>query len=82
LMALVTKANAATGGGLALALIGLLGFQADAHNAAGVVLGFKFVVLLLSALIVAGSGLAAWMFPLDRRRHDIVRRRILARTER
>jgi Na+/melibiose symporter-like transporter len=80
LMALVTKANGAAGGGLALALVGLLGFKASTQNALAAVMDFKFIVLVISSVIVASSGVAAWFFPLDRRRHDIVRRRIMART--
>jgi Na+/melibiose symporter-like transporter len=81
LMALVTKANGAAGGGLALVLVGLCGFKAGVENAPAAIAGFKLAVLVLSSAIVAGSGLAAWLFPLDRRRHDIVRRRILARSD-
>lgn len=81
LMALVTKANGAAGGGLALVLVGLCGFKAGVENAPAAIAGFKLAVLVLSSMIVAGSGLAAWLFPLDRRRHDIVRRRILARSD-
>lgn len=81
LMALVTKANGAAGGGLALVLVGLCGFKAGAENAPAAIAGFKLAVLVLSSVIVAGSGLAAWLFPLGRRRHDIVRRRILARSD-
>jgi Na+/melibiose symporter-like transporter len=81
LMALVTKANGAAGSGVALILIGLFGFKTGFANAPAAVTGFKFTVLVLSSVIVAGSGLAAWLFPLDRRRHDIIRRRILARPD-
>jgi len=81
LMALVTKANGAAGGGLALILVGLCGFRAGVENTSVAIGGFKTVVLVLSSVIVAGSGVAAWLFPLDRRRHDIVRRRILARSD-
>jgi len=81
LMALVTKANGAVGGGLGLVLIGLIGFTPKGDNTPHVVIGFKLIVLILPALLLVLSGVAAWLFPLDRRRHDIVRRRILARTE-
>ncbi len=79
LMALVTKANGAAGGGLALVLIGVLGFKTGVANTADAIVGFKMVVLALSSVIIAGSAIAAWTFPLDRRRHDIVRRRIQGR---
>jgi len=79
LMALVTKANGAAGGGLALVLVGIFGFKAGVHNVPSALAGFKVVVLMVSSVVVGGSGIASWFFPLDRRRHEIVRRRILAR---
>ncbi len=76
LMALVTKANGAVAGGLALVLIGGIGFSAVHANPPAAVAGFKAVVLFPSAAILVLCSLAAWSFPLDRRRHDIVLRRI------
>jgi len=81
LIALVTKANGAAGGGLALVLVGIFGFKAGAHNAPSALAGFKMVVLIVSSMVVGCSGIAAWLFPLDRRRHEVVRRRILARAD-
>jgi Na+/melibiose symporter-like transporter len=80
MMALVTKANGAAGSGLGLVVLGLMGFSATGANTPAAVGGFKLVVLLAPAVLLVGSGIAAWLFPLDRRRHDIVRRRILGRT--
>jgi GPH family glycoside/pentoside/hexuronide:cation symporter len=76
---MVTKANGAIGSGAGLVLIGLIGFSAKGGNGPGAIMGFKIVVLVLPALLLFGSSAAAWSFPLNRRRHDIVRRRILAR---
>ena len=76
---LVTKANGAIGAGVGLLLVGLVGFSPKGGNGPGVVLDFKIVVLVLPALLLFASSAAAWLFPLDRRRHDIVRRRIVAR---
>jgi GPH family glycoside/pentoside/hexuronide:cation symporter len=81
-MALVTKANGAVGGGLGLILVGLVGFSAKGHNPPATVWAFKLIVLAAPALLLAASSVVAWLFPLDRRRHDIVRRRILARSAR
>lgn len=81
LMALVTKANGAAGGGLALVLVAMFGFKAGSGNALSAVTGFKIVVLVVSSIIVGCSGIVSWQFPLDRHRHDVVRRRILSRSE-
>ncbi len=78
LMALVTKANGAVAGGLALVLIGAVGFSAAHANPPAAVAGFKLVVLAPSAAILVLAGVSAWGFPLDSRRHEIVRRRIAA----
>ena len=82
LMALVTKANGAVAGGLALVLIGAVGFSASQANSVAAIAGFKAVVLALSASILVLAGVAAWTFPMDRRRHAIVLRRIAARQAR
>jgi Na+/melibiose symporter-like transporter len=78
---LVTKANGAIGGGLGLVLIGLVGFSAKGGNGSTAIINFKLIVLILPALLLFASSAAAWAFPLDRRRHDIVRRRILSRVD-
>jgi Na+/melibiose symporter-like transporter len=79
MLALTTKANGALGGGVGLLLIGLFGFTTNGANTPEAIAGFKFIVLVIPAVLVAASGIDAWFFPLDRRRHDIVRRRILTR---
>jgi Na+/melibiose symporter-like transporter len=79
LMALITKANGAVGAGLALILISAVGFSTTRANTLATIIGFKVVVLVLSALILLMASGVAWYFPLDRRRHEIVRRRILSR---
>jgi Na+/melibiose symporter-like transporter len=81
ILALVTKANGAVGGGLGLVLIGLFGFVTVGANTPNAIAGFKLIVLVIPALIVVASGVVAWLFPLDRRRHDIIRRRILSRAK-
>jgi Na+/melibiose symporter-like transporter len=82
LVAMVTKANGAVGGGLGLVLIGLAGFSPRGVNSSAATLRFEVVTLALPALLLAGAAAAAFVFPRDRRRHDIVRRRILARAPR
>lgn len=80
-MALAAKANGAVGGGFGLVLIGWLGFAGHGHDAPGAISGFKVVCLGLPAVLLAAAAATAWAFPLDRRRHEIVRRRIMNRPE-
>jgi Na+/melibiose symporter-like transporter len=83
LKSLVTKANVALGGGFAFLSIGYFGYDPaaasnDSHGAFGLLLTLLFIP---SALYVV-SGLLMWQFPIDRRRQDIIRRRLDSRTDR
>lgn len=81
-MTLAAKVNGAVGGGLGLVLIGWLGFSGHGRDVPAAVSGFKAVCLGAPAVLLAGAAVVAWAFPLDRRRHEIVRRRITARASR
>lgn len=77
-VALLVKLTSAVGGGLALALVGAFGFstQADAVMTSWTRIGVLSVFIGLHTILQL---IAVWLilrFPLDRRRHDIVRRRL------
>lgn len=76
LVSLMTKLTATAGGGLGLLLIGLAGFDPKTDNDASAVMAFKGVALALPAVILILGAIAAARFPLDRARHDVVRRRL------
>jgi len=76
------KANIALGGALAFYLLDLGGFRAGHHNGQGTTSVFFIVFVGLPALLYLASAATLWRFPLDRRRHDIVRRRLERRTAR
>lgn len=82
LQALMQKVTIAAGGGLALIIIGLFGFDPRGANGPvamhGFFLTFIFIPMALNVLAV----IVAWRFPIDRRRHDVIRRRIEAREKR
>ena len=84
LLAFIQKVAIAAGGGIALILIGLFGFHPDAGHVNGPLamdgffLTFIYIPIALNLLALV----IAWRFPIDRRRHDIVRRRIEAREKR
>ncbi|MDE1147232.1 MAG: MFS transporter [Azospirillaceae bacterium] len=78
---LITKIATAIGSGLGFILLGL--FHYDVKEGAGngpfATFGLLFTVLLLPGLLQIAGGLVIWRFPLDKRRHDILRRRIASR---
>jgi Na+/melibiose symporter-like transporter len=86
LLNLVFKANFAVGGAIALYTLELFGFDATqtAHDATAT-LGIKFAFGGLPAISIIIGIVFIVLFPLDARRHDIIRRRLeslAARAER
>jgi glycoside/pentoside/hexuronide:cation symporter, GPH family len=83
LKALVTKANVALGGGLAFLSIGFFGYEpvAPANDSRGV-FGLLLTLLFIPSALYVVSGLLMWKFPIDRRRQDIIRRRLHSRSTR
>ncbi|GAH80048.1 unnamed protein product, partial [marine sediment metagenome] len=75
-MSFVSKLNLAAGGGVALILVGLFGFSPSKPNGTLAMTGFFTVFIAIPIVLNALAAWFAWRFPLDRRRQDIVRRRI------
>jgi GPH family glycoside/pentoside/hexuronide:cation symporter len=83
LKSVVTKANVALGGGFAFLTIGLFGYEpAAAVNDAHGVFGLLLTLLFIPSVLYVLAGLIMWRFPIDRRRQDIIRRRLDARRAR
>jgi len=82
-MGFLTKASGALGGGFAFLLLSLFGFDAKATSQSELALfGLKFSMaglpLVLSVLAIA----LVFRFPLDERRHAIIKRRLEQREAR
>lgn len=77
-VALLVKLTSAIGGGLALALVGAFGFstQSDAVLSTGTRVGVLSVFIGLHTLLQLIAVVLILRFPLDKRRHAIVRRRL------
>ena len=76
MVSLVTKFTATIGAGAGLLVVGLAGFDPKLANAPAVLDNFRVVALVVPALILlAGAGTAIG-FPLHRRRHAAILRRI------
>ncbi|HEX4195879.1 MAG TPA: MFS transporter [Caulobacteraceae bacterium] len=65
-----------------LSLLGLFGYSPGAHNTASALKALKYIYCFGPApFYVVGASLLFW-FPIDARRHDIIRRRLDARQAR
>ncbi len=72
-----SKVNLAIGGGIGFFLLDLFQYDVSGQaNSRSAELGFLFTYILLPSLLYALSFFLIWKFPLNRRRHDIVRRRL------
>jgi Na+/melibiose symporter-like transporter len=81
-LALIGKISAAFGSGLGFIIIGAFGYTVAGPNSDFANDGLKFTALILPAITGVMGGFIYWFFPIDHRRHSIIRRRIEARAAR
>lgn len=83
-IAFVVKFNAIPGGAAALMIVGLLGYdpKLGPANTPTAALGLKIAYIFAPMVFFGLAMLFAWMFPIDRRRHAIIVRRLEAREAR
>ncbi|GLK44767.1 MULTISPECIES: MFS transporter [Novosphingobium] len=81
---LTSKIATAIGAGMAFLLLSAFGYDASAGavNTGTAAFGILFTVAVLPAILKIGGGLIIWNFPIDRRRHAIIERRLLQRAAR
>ncbi len=83
-VALLVKLTSAVGGGLALELVGFFGFStmntAEPHGWAKFGILFTFIGLHTALQLIAAAMILK--FPLNRKKHDIIRRRLEQRAAR
>ena len=79
--AIVTKLNQGVGGAIALAIPTLFGFDAGREVTPAAALGLKFAFVAWPCLLLAPMLLLAWRYPLDRRAHGVMARRLASRLE-
>jgi len=79
--ALVTKLNQGVGGAIALAIPAFFGFTAAGELDGQAILGLKLAFVAWPCALLVPMLVLAWRYPLDRRAHGILTRRI-ARTAR
>lgn len=77
---LLEKANFGVGTGIAFPLLGLFGYQIGGANDDFANLGLFTLYLIIPGITAVLAAAVLWNFPLDERRHGIVRRRIERRS--
>jgi Na+/melibiose symporter-like transporter len=80
--ALITKVNSALGGGIGFMIIGAIGYTLTEVNTDFANSAFVATALVLPAVLYIAAGALIWFFPIDHRRHSIIRRRIESLAER
>ncbi|PNU06635.1 MFS transporter [Novosphingobium guangzhouense] len=81
---LTSKIATAIGAGTAFLLLSAFGYDASAGavNTGTAAFGILFTVAVVPAILKIGGGLIIWNFPIDRRRHAIIERRLMQRAAR
>jgi Na+/melibiose symporter-like transporter len=79
--ALVTKLNQAVGGAIALYIPTLFGFSGKGDMTADSALGLQLAFIAWPILLLVPMIALAWRYPLDRRAHGILARRLQSRPE-
>jgi Na+/melibiose symporter-like transporter len=79
--AVVTKLNQGVGGAVALAIPTMFGFDARQEITASAALGLKVAFVAWPCLLLVPMLVLAWRYPLGRRAHGILARRLERRLE-
>jgi Na+/melibiose symporter-like transporter len=77
----VTKLNQGVGGAVALAIPTLFGFDAQREITPQAAIGLKVAFVAWPCLLLVPMLLLAWRYPLDRRAHGVLARRLASRME-
>jgi Na+/melibiose symporter-like transporter len=80
--AIVTKLNQGVGGAVALAIPTLFGFDAQREITPEAAFGLKVAFVAWPCLLLVPMLVLAWRYPLDRRAHGVLARRLAGRTGR
>lgn len=80
---LLSKTGIGVGGAAALAIAGHYGVDvSQTAQSTRAIRGLQLAYVILPSVLVLASSIFIWLIPIDRRRHDIVRRRIESRARR
>jgi Na+/melibiose symporter-like transporter len=79
---LLQKANMGIGAGLAFPLLAAFGYQLGGENTGRALFGLILAYIILPAVTSVAAAMVLWNFPLDARRHGIIRKRLEQLTQR
>jgi len=79
---LLQKATMGIGAGLAFPLLALFGYEIAGDNSGTALLGLFLVYIVVPAVTSVIAAMVLWNFPIDARRHGIIRRRLEQLSER
>ncbi|MFT7287312.1 MAG: GPH family glycoside/pentoside/hexuronide:cation symporter [Halieaceae bacterium] len=79
---LLQKANMGIGAGFAFPLLALFGYEIGGDNVGLAFVGLVIVYIVVPALTSVIAAVILWNFPIDARRHGIIRRRLEQLAER
>lgn len=73
---LLQKATMGIGAGVAFPILALFGYEMGEDNARAAVFGLILVFIIIPAATSVAAAAVLWNFPIDARRHGIIRRRL------
>ena len=73
---LLQKANMGIGAGLAFPLLALFGYEMGQRNFGSAQFGLILAYIIIPAVTSVAAAMILWNFPIDSRRHGIIRRRL------
>ena len=73
---LLQKATMGVGAGVAFPLLALFGYQIGAANSGDALFGLILAYIIIPALTSVAAAVILWNFPIDSRRHGIIRTRL------
>lgn len=78
-LTLISKTNMAIGGSLGFFLLSLVSYEVGGENSPEKTLSFLGIFVIISGALLLIASVPIWRFPIDKRRQEIIRRRLESR---
>jgi len=79
---LLQKGTMGVGAGIAFPTLAVFGYQMGQENSGVALFGLMLAYIVIPAVTSVAAAMVLWNFPIDSRRHDIIRRRLNQLAER
>ena len=73
---LLQKGTMGIGAGIAFPILALFGYELGAANSGDALFGLMLTYIIIPAVTSVAAAMILWNFPIDARRHGIIRRRL------